>query len=239
MKIFFYRQKDLISRYKFQPWVFVVCRFKLELLPKTILHGSHLCSISKDFFSVVYYYCSEDSFSDRCLNTCSQYALSDCYFWHSFYYKSGKMSFFKQHETFSVTLWYIYVYLRFSNLSITISFFIFRCCIFRVILGFFRFRFEVNRFCCRFIVLTVKIRDVLLNFFSSDLKLQRHSKHLYSPKYFDWVWLSSPLFYLKAELQWGHFSLLSSVKSGLPSGSDPSSYSELFVSSIGSYSSSE
>ena len=117
------------------------------------------------FFSVVYYYCSEDSFSDRCLNTCSQYALSDCYFWHSFYYKSGKMSFFKQHETFSVTLWYIYVYLRFSNLSITISFFIFRCCIFRVILGFFRFRFEVNRFCCRFIVLTVKIRDVLLIFF--------------------------------------------------------------------------
>ena len=29
--------------------------------------------------------------------------------------------------------------------------------------------------------------------FSSDLKLHRHSKHLYSPKCFDLVWLSSPL----------------------------------------------
>ena len=48
-----------------------------------------------------------------------------------------------------------------------------------------------------------------------------------------------PLFHLKAELQWGHFSLFSSVKRGSPSVSDPSSYSELFVSSIGSYTSSE
>ena len=77
----------------------------------------------------------------------------------------AKWFFFKQYETFSVTLWYIFVYLRFSIFSITLGFFIFRFCIFSVILGFFRFRFGVNRFCCRCIILTVQIRNVLLKFF--------------------------------------------------------------------------